>query len=346
MPRGPNYGPEWKVTIKEVDDYLEKQNGVKPYAKEVVAEMERRESKRTTPRRVPQEKWTLKVMREPVGETLRRELDEMDRPWSILEGHRMGISADALRLLLQIRKWCITTGQTLTIGEAKWVDFLRELGPPEGWQDTSGESPDWSVDRQYRWAQLYARKERISKELNVPFDSSDLDIWFIGFHPTTLLTAEALGIVKPLLESLTEEVGDLRPDEVWFGGGNPVAPSLIKALPRLSYDPPSTAKGGAGEQEIIYRILNGLNNYQIRESYALLLNHVCRAPRWRGLSDEKKFDIARRLSAWVLEQEEAYDSDDPTVKQELTPKSILNEVGYQSQQLTPPNISNRYTTLD
>lgn len=95
-----------------------------------------------------------------------------------------------------------------------------------------------------------------------------------------------------------------------------------------STDPPSTAKGWSGEQEIIDGIRNGLNNYQTRESYALLLNHICRAPRWRGLSDEKKFDIAKRLSAWVLEQEEAYDSDDPSVKRELTPDSILNEAGY------------------
>ena len=337
MPRGPLYDRNyWEPRVKASFERLQNplsnseayQSDRKPYAKEVRSDIQKHENRKPTNhrRQVPGDKWISRILSRPIPEYAKSIQEILNRPWNIMEGCRdHGISTESINLLLDMKRWCITTGQHLTIGEAVWADKLRSMRPETSmgnpFEDTNENNIPWTIDRYYRWAQIYATKERYYNELGLSSDSSDLDMMFLGFHSLTMLTAMSIGVADNFYEILNEVVGG-DPNVAWHGLGNPVIQVLYDNLP---HDVASQWR-----YRFDVEIVGLLETDPSRESFDLLFTHICNARMWSTFETNQKVDIAKRLCKWVLGQQDRQDSlfKGPIMADIFSPDSILREVGY------------------
>tara|TARA_Y100000310_G_scaffold319614_1_gene375085 strand:+ start:72 stop:686 length:615 start_codon:yes stop_codon:yes gene_type:complete len=179
--------PEVKQLISDIYVGLS-QKGERPYVEDVYKELGKQLAERKMPLTIA--KSTVRsIMHDLKDEAVRTQNEEreLDQPWSIGASVTHRIPPDNTPTLLEMRRWCILTGQSFSVREAQWVPYLK---------GTAGtvRDPQWAafLDRQagrepdmrdtwiahlHNFAHRYALREKASKLLGkATVDTSDLDI--------------------------------------------------------------------------------------------------------------------------------------------------------------------------
>ena len=92
-----------------------------------------------------------------------------DERWSIGVSGQAGIPNDAMRIVTDIWKHVLLSyGRHITLRQAQWIARLKDLV-------TDLDTTDSREERLYKWASLYAGREKAALTLNLKLNTSDMD---------------------------------------------------------------------------------------------------------------------------------------------------------------------------
>ena len=98
--------------------------------------------------------------------TAAREKDPRDRPWNLGASLAFSIPESATGALMRVKAWCMAAGLTLTLRDAQWIARLISILP---------EDEHFDPAHLYKYAHMYAIRERVHKALDVQLNTNDLD---------------------------------------------------------------------------------------------------------------------------------------------------------------------------
>ena len=293
--------PEVKRLVSEIYVELSKK-GERPYVEDVYGQLGVKLAERNRPlaiakstvRRIMQE---LKIE----AERTQNEERELDQLWSVGASLTHGISPDITTTLLEIQRWCLLTGQTLTVREARWVAYLQHTADvePNRW--------DSKIAALLQYARRYALREKASKLLGKAMvDSSDLDIELMQWDREVRNTAEQTGAIstrdtlrdtrekeqaqlfRAELEKRGQEFDVMDHSRIW---STITSPEILMDV-SLDIDHPSEA---TQTESADTPSLPLLLDKQEQEIYALDINYLSRGPKWDRIPKEARDHLAAEL---------------------------------------------------
>ena len=174
MARGPRTPDDIRIRVNEIFLDLRDQLGYEPSAR-VVLETLKEELEQLlddtplfpTPSQ-RQVQAILTIARKNLGR-----LGDLDRPWSLGVSPAYGIPDDAAGELLKAWGWCAISGKRFTIRQAQWANRLRWVVEAGGGLTHPGKIAD--PREVYKWACVYAARERAARIAGLPIDTRDMD---------------------------------------------------------------------------------------------------------------------------------------------------------------------------
>ena len=110
----------------------------------------------------------LGTVRNRVGKARKSRIAQDER-WSIGVSGQMAIPIEAMKDVVEVWEYVLLHyGRYITLRQAKWIARLGDL-------ITEKEFSDSREERRYKWASLYAGREKAALTLNLKLDTSDMD---------------------------------------------------------------------------------------------------------------------------------------------------------------------------
>jgi hypothetical protein len=282
---------EVKQLISEAYVELSK-GGERPYVEDVYKKLGEKLAERKKPltlakstvRRIMQE------LKDEAGRTQEEEA-ELDQPWSIGASLSHGLPPDITPTLLEIQRWCILTGESFSVREARWVGYLQHT-----WGMELLANATW-VGIIHHYAYRYGLRERASKLLGKStIDTADLDIEQMRWDSWVRETAEQTGAIPPREDAWKKEWEEqLQLHQADYERGGPTLVAEVKRS-LWSFNSPEFVLDRKLHLDTpldtpIY--LEG----QAPEIYALCIFYLSKGPKWDRLTKQERDIMAATLKA-------------------------------------------------
>ena len=289
--------PEIKQLISDI--YVDlSQNGERPYVEDVykmlgenLAELKKPLTlAKSTVRRIMQE------LKDEAGRTQEQEA-ELDQSWSIGASITLGIPPDITPTLLEIRRWCILTGQSLSVREARWVAYLQHTSRMEP------KTTDTRIAALHHFACRYALREKASKLLGkASVDTSDLDIGRMQWDSWVRQTAKQTGAIptkeaNKVMDTLGEDWLQLYHAKIKERGQVPEL--TLQPWLWLTNTSPELAVDSMLDIDLPPSITPANLDGQGQEIYALWIWHLSKGPKWDRLAKQERDFMAATLKAEI-----------------------------------------------